>query len=174
MNKKNSYKKEYRLRQTFVLPVFKIIMVELIIIIINFLTRFISFNYLGDFLNNFIIFIEILIIQLFNIYLVLKIIFSWISYEYIIRDDEIIIRQGLLITKEITYEIANLQSMIINQGLFGKIFNFGTIRLYNPVLKEEIFIENINNPNFYGDFIQKKEPEIPFIIKQNNQKSIKK
>lgn len=156
---------EYRIRQTVVIPIFKLILIELIITLISFLTRLLSFNYLSELLNNFIIILEILLIQIFNLYLVINVIFNWIGVEYILRTDEIIIKKGILKLKETTYEIANLQSMSINQSLFGRLFNFGTIRLFNPVLKEEVFIENIPNPSFYGKFIQKGEQKSPQIIR---------
>lgn len=161
MNSQKPVVMEHHIRQTVVIPILKLVMIEVIITLISFLTRFLSFNYLGEILNNLILIVEILVIQIFNLYLILNVIFSWLSIEYILRNDEIVIREGLIKIKETTYEIANLQSMSINQSLFGRIFNFGTIRLFNPVLKEEIFLEDIPNPNLYGAIIQNNEQQPP-------------
>lgn len=161
MNPQKPVVAEYHIRQTVAIPITKLVMIEIIITLISFFARFLSFNYLGEILNNLILIVEILVIQIFNLYLILNVIFSWLSIEYILRNDEIVIRQGLIKSKETTYEIANLQSMSINQSLMGRLFNFGTIRLFNPVLKEEIFLEDIPNPKLYGAIIQNNEQQIP-------------
>ena len=34
----------------------------------------------------------------------------------------------------------------MNQSFIGKLFNFGTIKFFSPVLKQEYFLTNVSNP----------------------------
>jgi hypothetical protein len=56
--------------------------------------------------------------------------------------------------------------MTISQNILQKIFNFGSIRLFNPVLKEEIYISNVPEPHKYGSIIQQYQPELTPLIKK--------
>lgn len=157
----------YETHQTIFLIIFRILIIELLIIFLNFLIRFSFFNF-DAYLNYAIILIEIVLIQGLNLYLILKVFINWLSIKYSINPEEIKIKEGIIKTKETTYEIKNLQSMRIVKSLMGKIFNYGSIYLYNPVLKEEVVVKDIPNPEFYGDIIQKREQESPVLIRRIN------
>lgn len=157
----------YETYQTIFLIIFKIILIEILVIILNFLIRFSFFSF-DTYLNYMIILIEIIFIQLINLYLILKVFVNWLSIKYSINSEEIKITEGLIKTKETTYEIKALQSMRIIRSLIGKIFNYGSIYLYNPVLKEEIIIKDIPNPEFYANIIQNREEESPVLIRRIN------
>jgi uncharacterized membrane protein YdbT with pleckstrin-like domain len=110
--------------------------------------------------------IEVILLQIVNLYFLLTVILSWINEYYILNPKEVIIKTGVFTSQSVTYEFANLQSMTVNQSVWQKIFNFGTIRLFNPVLKEEIYLSNIPDPVKFGNIIQQHQPDITPIIRK--------
>ena len=91
---------------------------------------------------------------------------TWLNKHYVLNPKEVIVKTGVISTKSTTYEIANLQSMSISQNIIQKIFNFGSIKLFNPVLKEEIFLSDIPDPHKYGEIIQRYQPEMTPLIRK--------
>ena len=95
--------------------------------------------------------------------LVLYIVLNWLYEFYITQPSGIIVRRGIIFSKEIQYSLGAIQSIGVQQGILGRIFNFGTVILYNPVLKSDLKLEFIHNPYGEAQFIQKIHPN-PEII----------
>jgi len=159
----------YNVRQSPVLLIARIVVSEIVIMVLHYFIRFILdqiFIFLVTKQPLFVITIEVILIQILNIYILLIAILTWLNKQYIFNPKEVIIKTGVLSTKSTTYEIANLQSMSISQNIIQKIFNFGSIKLFNPVLKEEIYIADIPDPHKYGEIIQQHQPEMTPIIRK--------
>lgn len=157
------------MRQSPVLLIARIITAELVIMILHYFVRFILaqiFLFLNTKQSLLIVTTEVVIIQILNIYILLVAILTWINKQYIFNPKEVIIKTGVLSTKSTTYEIANLQSMSISQNVIQKLFNFGSIKLFNPVLKEEIYISDISDPHKFGEIIQQYQPEMTPLIRK--------
>lgn len=167
--KKNNQLYSYVERQSPVLLVGRIVTSEIVIMVLHYFVRFILdqiFLYLNLKTPLFVISIEVILIQILNLYILLLAILTWLNKQYIFKPKEVVIKTGILSTKSTTYEIANLQSMSISQNFIQKIFNFGSIKLFNPVLKEEIYISDIPNPHKYGEIIQQYQPENTPLIRK--------
>ena len=167
-NSNQSY--SYTVRQSHVLLITRIITAEIIIMLLHYFLRFILdqiFLSLNTKLPLLVITIEVILIQILNLYILLVAILTWLNKHYIFNPKEVIIKIGIVSTKSTTYEIANLQSMSISQNFIQRIFNFGTIKLFNPVLKEEIYITNIPDPQKYGEIIQQYQPELTPLIRKS-------
>jgi len=167
--KYNNRSYSYDVRQSPVLLIARIVMSEIVIMILHYFIRFILdqiFLFLNAKQSILIITIEVIIIQILNIYILLVAILTWLNKHYIFNPKEVIIKTGIINTKSTTYEIANLQSMSILQNVVQKIFNFGSIKLYNPVLREEIYISDISDPHKYGEIIQRHQPETTPLIRK--------
>lgn len=167
--KKNNDQYTYVLRQSTVMLITRLLICEIVVMILHYGIRFAIAQYFDFFSMKPSILVmttEIILIQLLNLYILLAVILTWIGEQYILNPKEVIIKNGVLNTKLVTYEIANLQSMTISQNILQKIFNFGSIRLFNPVLKEEIYISNVPEPHKYGSIIQQYQPELTPLIKK--------
>lgn len=98
-----------------------------------------------------VLYLVVLFVQIvFITYIVLE----WSNNTYLIRDNEIIHRRGVFNLKEDTYSLRNVEALTLEQGFIGKIFNFGTIHFYSPVLKQEYYIENVSAPSSIKSFIE--------------------
>lgn len=95
-----------------------------------------------------------LISVLVEIALVLFVTLTWVHEHYEIMPGQIIRRRGVLVVKENVFTFDRIQTIDIFQGLMGKIFNFGSLTIYNPALDRKIILYNIDNPVRYKDVIE--------------------
>lgn len=159
----------YTTHQTPFLLILRIIITEILIMMVHYSIRILLIQ-LAQYLNwqtpIFLLTLEIIILQIINLYLIITIVLSWINLTYTLNPKEIMCKQGIVSTKSITYEFANLQSMTVTQNFIQKIFNYGTIKLFNPVLKEDVYLIDIPDPFKYAKIIQQYQPEVTPLIKK--------
>ncbi len=101
-----------------------------------------------------------LYILLFVFYgwMVLQIVLSWV-YDYCtIEPKNITVRKGVIFSRQDRYNMEETQSITVRQGLFGKLFNYGTIELQNPEMDKKVFLKNVPDPYHEASFIEKFYP----------------
>lgn len=74
------------------------------------------------------------------------IVLSWANEEWEIKEGIIFHRRGIFHMREDAYSLKQIGSTTLNQGLLGKLFNYGTIRIFSPLLKQDYYLMNIHNP----------------------------
>jgi len=105
------------------------------------------------------------IIMFFYIVLIVSIVLGWGSHYYAIDNQTVFIYNGVIFTRTINYDMAGIESVEVDQGLLGKIFNFGTLKLFNPHLKRELTFNHIPNPNEEAAFIHHIHPNpVAFVV----------
>ena len=87
--------------------------------------------------------------------LLIILILQWSHTTYVITPDEIIMHQGILHARKTTYKTDKIESINVEQSLFGRLFNYGTIKFYSPALTENIYLMNISDPLHYSEVIEK-------------------
>jgi uncharacterized membrane protein YdbT with pleckstrin-like domain len=94
----------------------------------------------------FIFLIFSYIVQIFLIYTVLL---HWLNKRYYIESNHLIIKRGIFTITERVYDLKDLRSVVVTQGIVGKIFHFGTITLEitSPGLSEEPNLTEIPHPH---------------------------
>ena len=86
---------------------------------------------------------------------IFSIILKW-HFEYIeIIRSAIIKHKGTLYKKEETFACNFIETITLNQDFLGMIFNYGTLELFDPALKEPIYISTIASPKKYSEVIKK-------------------
>lgn len=149
-------KRDYRhFRQSHVVLVFDLIIAEVILISLYLILRIPKSFLLTSVLNlnqeltnilntaGILYFIFLSVIELI---IILVIALKWAGHEYEINQGMIIHRQGIVKITEETYSLRSLGTTTISQGILGRILNFGTIKLYSPLLKQEYFLRNVHDP----------------------------
>ena len=92
--------------------------------------------------------------------IIIFIVLNWVNEQFEIRNDEIIHRRGILRIREDVHSFRNFSSVTINQSLWGRIINYGTIKLYNPALNHTLFLSRIHNPHKIKNILTEKLPKI--------------
>jgi len=159
-------------RESHILLIIRLIGIELITLISYLIIRLpktllISTNLeISDKLwLNYVAILYFIILSLIKLILIVKVTLEWANNIYEIREDSIIHHRGILKIKEDIYTLRNLSSVVIEQNIWGKLFNYGTIILYSPIHKSNYHLNNIHNPKkivntFYDNIEDKKTSEI--------------
>lgn len=94
------------------------------------------------------------ILLLFKTVLMVFAAIQWVTTSYEIRDNEIRYRYGIFSHHEKIFMCAHTQEVTFAQGILGRIFNFGSVEIYSPVIKEHIILASIPNPQHYAEIIK--------------------
>lgn len=163
-------------RESIILLVFRLILIEvffgLLFFLFNILASFID-SYLTTF-NLFTLNFTILAVALLiNVSLVIFIALKWISEFTEVSKEGVTKHTGILNKKEQKFACSFVEAAKVEQSFIGLIFKYGTVELYDPALKEKVYLLNISNPKKQSERIQKivakqNDQPIPFIARQDN------
>ncbi len=85
--------------------------------------------------------------------------FKWKTSYYQITPEKVMFHKGVFSRHEEVCAIKNIESIDLKQSLLGKIFHFGTIKLYAPTLNHRILMFNIHHPRTRMKLIEKLMPK---------------
>ena len=126
----------------------------LLIVILNFASLIISFvgnmqvyliSYVKVALTRYVtiaIFVIILFIIIYMIYQLL----SWYSTEYILTNQRIITKKGLLYTRKNYMPYSTIQDINSSQSIIGKILSVGNITAFSAYDNNQIELKNVPHP----------------------------
>ena len=153
MDKEDEFTHYYEIRQSFVLLAVKILFAELIIGLFHYAITEIIFllGFHEFYVNNISIHVlELMITHSLNIVLILYFIVVWLNIYYTISPNKISASKGVITKQTAIYDLSAIQAVNVYQNLLGRIFNYGTIRLENPMLDSDIYIKKIPSPHKYA------------------------
>jgi len=75
------------------------------------------------------------------------VILQWINNYYILTSNEIKYITGIISKREMNYSLENVQSVSFEQGLIGRILNYGSVKIFSPALQQELFLTEVPNPS---------------------------
>jgi len=160
------------IRQSITFLVGKLIVIELIaaigVIVLH--TLFISTDVAdvaekaaGSFnIFNWYVFLGLVVLKTL---LMFYIIMQWLNMYYEITPDNIIYRNGFIYKKEQGNSLDHLASLRLEQGMLGRIFNYGNLTLRNWAVGKDVVLYQIHNPKKYYTILQ-------CLLPQSDQKKI--
>lgn len=164
-------------RESIVLIIIRLIVTEGIFGLSLFLFNILSL-YLNSYINTMylsgVYFVLLIGGLLFNLGIIILIVLKWKSEYAEISQEGVVKHSGILNRKEQTYACNFVEGAKLDQSFLGVLFNYGTIELYDPAQKEQVYLSNIASPKKYSKIIQsviareKNEP-MPFVAPENNQ-----
>lgn len=104
--------------------------------------------------------IFLIIFIIIKSYLSFIVIFQWLNEYYEITPTKIVYRKGFIFHKIDHYNFSHIKSIGFHQGLLGKIFNFGTIHMYDWFNREKVYLYLIHNPKRYFHIIESLLPNL--------------
>lgn len=93
-----------------------------------------------------------------KVFLSLYVVLQWINEYYEIRPDKIIYRRGIIFRRVDVYDYAHIRSIGVHQGMLGRIFNFGSLSIYDRGVYKYYYLSYIHNPLKYFDLLKKLVP----------------
>ena len=102
-----------------------------------------------------------------NALVTLIVVLQWYFRYSEISGDYIVSYSGIFHKTEEKNACNYIETITIEQSFLGMLLNYGTLVLYNPALKQQIYLANIANPKIYmaiieKSFLKNKKPMTPF------------
>jgi len=101
-----------------------------------------------------------LLCVLIKCYFSFFVIFYWLNEYYEISASKIIHRSGFIFRHEDHYTLSHISSIGLQQNLFGRILNYGTIELYDRFDERRKYLYLIHNPARYFHVIESLLPRL--------------
>jgi len=79
---------------------------------------------------------------------------QWAYKTFELRTTELIFQKGIFYKNRTIHSLVNIQSVESEQSFLGIIFNYGSIKLYNPLLRQEIHMRYIPDPEKYAQALR--------------------
>ncbi len=156
MKKSNNYSfdEDYNVKTSIVVVIRKVVLAEIVLASIAFLFNFFVFsggNLVVKTSSTFYIGSFFLVI---NLTIFICLFLGWNYRYYVISQDGISSNTGVVFRKTKSIDIPSIRSISINQGFFGRIFNYGTIVLESPVLSEKFYMHYLPTPFRHATLIE--------------------
>lgn len=151
-----SMQESYVLRESYYVLGMRIVTLEVLFVLVSLVLRVVVeaiAGAVGIKINGWYFFI-ITGLHLVNTGILISMIMRWAGMMYIIRPKELVVRVGVFNSRSVSYDLSALQAVTLIQSFIGKVFNFGTVKLYNPILREDIYLSNVHNPAKYAEIIK--------------------
>lgn len=88
------------------------------------------------------------------------VIIQWLNEYYEITTGEVIFKKGFFFKKEERHVFEHIGSVKLEQGILGRIFNFGTLKLFNWTKEKYVYLYLIHNPMKYQKILEELLPEV--------------
>ncbi len=98
-----------------------------------------------------------LIFQVIEIFSLAYLILNWFCWYYEITEKEVILRRGVIMQTRKYYSLDKVESVSVEQGLWGRIFNYGAIELvmYYSDAPIKVVMMYVPRPKKYEKILQK-------------------
>ena len=142
-------------------PVILFLQVMIIMIISDIL--FFSMLKLVDFAHRDSLVINVLtakeeligVVMIFQVFTINYLFFSWIFSYYWFDNNILLHKKGIIFTSTREFILSEVEGAIRSQGFWGKIFNYGTIKLI--FANTEVLLNRIPNPENFVRIVNSKK-----------------
>jgi uncharacterized membrane protein YdbT with pleckstrin-like domain len=155
MTSERSHSFEVTVRKTFLIPIIKIILLQIVFVALYFLLL----QYLNEITTSplksggIILFLVLQTVQSFwSLYIIIK----WFFTFHEITLKEISVHSGFFIQKKKYFSLEKAETVTFHKGFFGQLFNFGTIdvEFFMSNQRQILVLPNISNPEKYASLIE--------------------
>ena len=100
------------------------------------------------------------LMRIIELFAGLYIFLDWHFAFYKITHDHIIYNEGVFLIKRHMFSVRNIESVSLRQGIIGRIFKFGDLKLTAPTMQESISLKMIHKPWKYLRVIHEMVPKL--------------
>lgn len=96
--------------------------------------------------------------SIFQVVFVLKFVMKWIGNSYFIAEAHLVKRSGIMSVIEKTYDLDNVRSVTVNQGVLGKLFHFGDVVIETSAsggYMDQIILAGVSHPEQFEHKIRR-------------------
>jgi uncharacterized membrane protein YdbT with pleckstrin-like domain len=145
------------IRKSLAVMFIRLIVIEVLFGILYLLLRYIfiiaDINFETTFALNKFSLIKPIIFSFIEIGITGFIFLQWVNNYYALNSHELIYISGIISKKEESYAIKNVQTVSFEQGILGRLFKFGTVKIFSPALQQELYLSEVTHPEKIVDLI---------------------
>jgi len=90
---------------------------------------------------------------------------DWVDEYYEITPKQVRHIRGIIIKREESNTLEHMANVRIDQGVMGRIFNYGTLTLYNWASEQQFTLYLIHNPRKYMNILKEILPDVDMEAK---------
>lgn len=170
-NQKTITVSHVNIRQSISFLLLKLVLIDILAVLalILFFSSFVSPNLSLEirlllFSYNTFYFLGVVLLKLFfSLFAVLQ----WLFEYYEIWPNKVTHKKGIIWTRKEDHELRDIKYLGLEQGLFGRLLNFGTITLFDWKNEAEATLYLIHNPKKYYQLLKHLVPTL-----ENEEKTI--
>ncbi|MFH0776319.1 MAG: PH domain-containing protein [Patescibacteria group bacterium] len=95
------------------------------------------------------------IIALVHLAITSYIFLQWAMEKYIILPDKIRHQWGILLRQTNSWDITNIETGYITEGVVARLFGYGTITFHSPTLETRVVLRDVPSPSLVTNYIEK-------------------
>ena len=97
---------------------------------------------------------ETIIFHSINIVVVLTIVAMWTYVSYTLTPWTVSFTSGVFYKNRTSFNISHIESVSVKQGIFGRIFDYGTVQIKSPYYDTDISLKRIPSPQHLAQTIE--------------------
>ena len=94
-------------------------------------------------------------IAIFQIVFSLYILLGWVMEKYTLLPDKIEHQSGILFRETDSWQICNVETAFIGEGIIARLFDYGTVTFHSPTLEEHIVLRDVPLPSAVVTAVEK-------------------
>lgn len=98
----------------------------------------------------------------------------WLEEYYEITTKDVFHRKGFIIKKEERFTLQHIGALKMEQDVLGRVFNYGTLKLYDWAKEQDVYLYLIHNPLKYYKILKELLPDADVEEKMLRRKLIDK
>lgn len=150
-----NFEGSYKVRTHIAIVIRKIVITEIILAFAVFLvTSFMSPNVDSAINVNMVFYVDFFLL-IINIIIFLYLLLSWNCKYYIISAEGVSLNFGVILRRSKQIDVPAIRSISVNQGFFGRIFGYGTLKLESPLLTKPFLLYDLPDPFRHSGLIEK-------------------
>lgn len=92
-----------------------------------------------------------IIMSVVAVLLFIIVVAMWAAEGVLITKSELVYKYGIINSHHRSYPFTNIQRVEVQQGVLGRLLNFGTIVVHLPVLSEDIRFQDMPDPYTFAE-----------------------
>ena len=102
----------------------------------------------------------IIVLTIIESVLTIYVVLEWVSEYYEISPHDITHKRGVIFKKVDRYGIQNIKQVVVEQGVLGKMFRYGTLNLFDWRLSKCAELYAVHNPMRYMKILEGLLPNV--------------
>lgn len=103
------------------------------------------------------LFVKNAALQGINIIVIIYFILDWHNRRYTIDKGQIIKSRGIISKRVETWDIGEIQSVKVRQGIMGRLFNYGTLQFRILLIDASVYFKYVPRPHEFAALCEKKK-----------------